>query len=226
MALNHSIQIGRGIRDPQSSDGLVDGELYYNKSTNKLFIGNNNTLINVQGPTGPTGAKGATGAIGATGPTGPSNVSIDGSYYQNDSWTASYSGTPNWKAVAGNPSNGYNATIQATISGYNDKATYTYSSYTNSNTSIQTSYSKIEGNKVNFTLYTSATSNPPSNITVKAYGNFTTPELCELNVNGYIFKIVPTTDNNFVNFVFTRPSGTGYTAQFRRSGEYVGIFTN
>lgn len=66
--LNHSLQIARGTRDPQVSDELLDGELYYNKNSNKLFIGNNGTLINIQGP------KGDKGDTGPQGPKGDSEA--------------------------------------------------------------------------------------------------------------------------------------------------------
>lgn len=83
MAGNNLIQILRGSASDISSSNqnLLDGQLLYDKTNNRLYIGNGEEPVNsatliggMTGPTGPTGPRGYTGsngARGATGPTGP-----------------------------------------------------------------------------------------------------------------------------------------------------------
>lgn len=92
MAGNNSIQILRGTSSQISSSNetLLDGQLLYDKTNNRLYIGNGEesvrsaTLVGgMTGPTGPTGPQGPqgsrglrgyTGDVGPTGPQGPAGA--------------------------------------------------------------------------------------------------------------------------------------------------------
>lgn len=77
MAGNNLIQFLRGTATDISSSSAValDGQPVYDKTNNRLYIGDGTTQIRnldpVLGTTGPTGPRGNTGSRGLTGPTGP-----------------------------------------------------------------------------------------------------------------------------------------------------------
>ena len=82
MAGNNSLQILRGTSSQisNSNETLLDGQLLYDKTNNKLYIGNgeepvkNATLVG--GLVGPTGPKGPTGARGLTGSAGKDTLTV------------------------------------------------------------------------------------------------------------------------------------------------------
>lgn len=96
MAGNNSIQFLRGTSSviSSSTEIALDGQPVYDKTNNRLYIGDGTTQIRnldpvlgttgpqgSRGPTGPTGPRGYTGDVGPTGPAGSggqglANVSV------------------------------------------------------------------------------------------------------------------------------------------------------